>query len=137
MVHALKKTRNLLNPGGVVLNVHDLPDPPRIDVYTGGRASGAGRMLSHTDFEMQRQADDALAQAVEDGLFTKEEEQIFEYTIHADTYDALKECLAESWETAYLPEETTKQVNSLMSRAGEQAKILMRLSARITRLKPV
>jgi hypothetical protein len=36
MVHALEKAASCLNRGGVILEVHDLVDPPRIEVHSDG-----------------------------------------------------------------------------------------------------
>lgn len=136
MVHALGKTRSLLQPGGTLLIVHDLPQAPRIEVHGGEREKYAGLLLSRTDFEDQRLADQALDQALKEGLFIRDEVQIFEYLIHADSLEDLNEQLDETWETAFIPQGTVDSIVDLMRDAGEGAEIILRMLARITRLRP-
>jgi hypothetical protein len=136
MVHALEKTRGLLQPGGILLNVHDIPQSPRLEIHGSGHERYAGLLLSRSDFENQRLADEALDQAVREGFFVREDVKIFEYLIHADTFEALNEMLEETWETAYIPQGTVDKIVDFMRAAGEGAEIILRMPARITKLRP-
>ena len=137
MVHALEKSRSLLSPQGTVLNIHDLPRPPRIEIHAQDGETFAGFLLSHTNFENQRLADQALAQVVEDGLFMSAEAHLFNYQIYTDTLETLEELLTESWETAYLPDDTMARISDLLSSAGDDAEIVLRMTARLSMLRPV
>lgn len=136
MVHALRKIRRFLNPGGIFLNIHDLPQPDRIEVHSEGLERYAGLLMSHTDFESQELADRALDQVVREGLFIRDEEQTFEYLIHADTLEALKKHMQETWETEYIPQDTSDKIIELMEEAVGEAEIVIRIPSRITRLLP-
>ena len=135
MVHALEKIRSFLRPHGVLLNIHDLPRPAQIEVHTTDSQTFAGFLLSHTDFENQRLADEALAQVVKNGLF-QSEEHLFNYLIHIDSYLALKDHLTESWKNSYLPGDTLERIRHLLSSAGKDAEILVRMMARLSILIP-
>lgn len=136
MVHALEKIRSFLRPHGVLLNIHDLPRPAQIEVHTPDSQTFAGFLLSHTDFENQRLADEALAQAVENGSFSSVEVHYFNYPIQADTLSDLEELLADSWENSYLQVGTKERISDLLSSAGDRGEIVLRLTARLSILIP-
>ena len=72
MVHALEKAASCLNQGGVILEVHDLLDPPRIEVHSDGAEIFAGQLLSEVNFEKQQFADDAIGQVVATGKLSSD-----------------------------------------------------------------
>jgi hypothetical protein len=136
MVHALRKTRRLLNPEGILLNIHDVPQPDRIEIHSEGLERYAGMLMSHTDFESQKLADQALDQVVSEGLYSKDDVQTFEYLIHADTLEALQKHMEETWDTEYIPQNTIDKMIELMEEAVGEAEIIIRIPSRITRLLP-
>jgi hypothetical protein len=93
-------------------------------------------LLSHTDFENQRLADEALAQAVENGSFSSVEVHYFNYPIQADTLSDLEELLADSWENSYLQVGTKERISDLLNSAGDRGEIVLRLTARLSILIP-
>lgn len=135
MVHALEKAHRLLKPGGVVVDVRDIDDPARVEVHDGARVSLAGRVVDRSDFDDERQALAALAQVVEDGLFVMEEERLFDHNLHAETLDVLRKYIADEWENTILPEETAQKAVELMSRAADDAEVIVRFSAWMARLR--
>ncbi len=135
MVHALKKARRLLSSGGILVNVHDIDDPARVEVHDGARVSVAGRVVDRSDFDDERQALAAVAQVVEDGLFVMEEERLFDHNLHAESLDVLREYIAEEWENTILPGETAQKAEELMSRAADDAEVIVRFSAWMARLR--
>lgn len=96
MVHALKKAASSLNRGGVILEVHDLVDPPRIEVHTIESEIFAGQLFSDNNFENQRLADQAIGQLVEKGSLHSERAVVFENYIRSDTFDAFTDWLDEN-----------------------------------------
>lgn len=132
MVHALRKTHSLLQLNGIVLEVHDVPRPPRVEVHSTEGEYFAGYLLSTIDFKDQRLAEEALEQVVEDGQFSILGEHLFNYSICADTFADLEDLLSESWENSYLTEGTAKRIKDLISMAEGEAKIVLALSARLT-----
>lgn len=136
MVHALRKIRRLLGRGGILIDIHDPPQPDRIEVHSDGLERYAGLLLDHTDFESQKLADQALDLVVEEGLFIKDEVQTFEYLIHSDTLEALQKHMEEAWDTEYIPRDTYDKIIELMQEAKGAAEIIIRIPSRITRLLP-
>ncbi len=137
MVHALEKAGNYLNPGGCILVIHDLVDPPRIEVHNPDGQFYAGQLLSNTGFENQRMADRAVDQAIQKGKFSSTRVQIFENFIRANSLASLDAWVAEDWESAYMTKETRIEVEQLVGRMGPEAEVVLHMISRITRLDPV
>lgn len=136
MVHALKKAASFTKPGGVLIDIHDLLDPPRIEIHTSARKLYVGQLFSSNDFENQRQADQALNSAVQNGFLIQEKARIFEYLILAESFEALNEWLADTWESAYIMDETTRLINQVINQEGKRVEIALRMVSRIMMLKP-
>jgi hypothetical protein len=136
MVHALRKAASSLNPGGVILEVHDLVDPPRIEVHTKQSEIFAGQLLSDNNFENQRLADQAIGQVIEDGLLLSDQARVFENYIRADTFDSLADWLDEEWESAYVPQGTRRKVIDLIAQSGDESEVVLRMVTRLMVLKP-
>ncbi len=136
MVHALGKAANSLNPWGVILEVHDLVDPPRIEIHSSESEIFAGQLLSDNNFENQRYADRAINQVIEKGLLESGKAVVFENYIRADSFGSLVDWLDEDWESAYIPEKTRQKVLDLVTQSGEESEIVLRMVSRLMVLKP-
>ena len=136
MVHALSKAGSSLSPGGIVLEIHDLVDPPRIEVHSEPSEIYAGQLLSSNDFENQRQADQAIDQVIERGDFQSDRAVIFENYIRADTLGSMMNWLETEWESAYMLEGTRKKVVELVAQAGGNSEVVLRMVSRLNLLKP-
>lgn len=136
MVHALNKAGSSLGSGGVVLEVHDLVDPPRIEVHSEQSETYAGQLLSSNDFENQRQADQAIDQVIERGEFQSNRAVVFENYIRADNLDSLINWLEAEWESAYIMKSTRRKVVDLVAQAGENSEVVLRMVSRLNLLKP-
>ena len=135
MVHALKKTHSLLQPGGLLINVHDMSVPHVIEVHSAQTVTKAGWLLDSEDFDNERLAFNALAQVVLDNDFVLEDEREFNYNIHIDDVEELQEWLAEWWETALLPEGTVQRLNDILRQVHQKAHIVLRAPTRMTKLR--
>ena len=136
MVHALNKAGSSLSPGGVVLEVHDLVDPPRIEVHSEQGEIYAGQLLSSNDFENQCQADQAIDQMIERGEFRSDRAVVFENYIRADSLDSMLNWLETEWESAYMLAGTRKKVVDLVAQAGENSEVVLRIVSRLNLLTP-
>jgi hypothetical protein len=136
MVHALSKAGSSLSPGGVILEIHDLVDPPRIEVHSEQSEIFAGQLLSSNDFENQRQADQAIDQVIERGEFQSDRAVVFENYIRADTLESMMNWLETEWESAYIIEGTRRKVVDLVAQAGENSEVVLRMVSRLNLLTP-
>lgn len=137
MVHALEKAASCLNSEGVILEIHDLVDPPRIEVHSGLGGIFAGQLLSDNNFENQRLADQAINQLVTSGKLFSGHSAVFENFIRADDLDSLTEWLEVEWESAYIPGDTIEKVVELVANAGGNSEVVLRMVSRINLFKPV
>ena len=137
MVHALRKATSSLNPGGIILEVHDLLDPPRIEIHSSEGELFAGQLLSTNNFENQRHADQAIGELIEQGFLQSERSIVFEYFIRSDTFDEFNEWLDEEWESVYMPEETKGKVQDLIAQVGGESEVVLRMVSRLIELKLV
>jgi hypothetical protein len=136
MVHALEKAASCLKQGGVILEVHDLVDPPRIEVHSEEGEFFAGQLFHASDFGNQRQADQALNHMVTSGKLESDQTVVFENYIRADSLSSLVSWLQEEWENAYLPEETQENIVRLVSAAGEDSEVVLRMISRLILFRP-
>ncbi len=136
MVHALRKAARNLKPGGIILEVHDLIDPPRIEIHSSEGEEFAGQLLSDNDFENQRHADQAIGEVIEEGSLYSGRAVVFENYIRADTFDSLNDWLDEEWESAYIPEGTRRKVVDLVAQSGGESEVVLRMVSRLMELKP-
>ena len=135
MVHALNLVHGILEPGGWLVDIHDLPAPNLVEVQTPDKIHKVGWLLDKDGFENELAAFNALAHTVVEGLFTLEDERTFAYNIYLDGVDELQEWLAEWWTSAILPDRTLQRLEKLTSQADQPAKIVLKLQARTTRLR--
>lgn len=137
MVHALLQTHTILQADGVLISVHDLPNPHVVEVHSGGKVMEAGRLIDRVDYEDERLAFEALARVVSDGLFLLEDEREFDFNIHAGNLGELQKLLAEDWETAILPNESVERVEDILRRENQECEVVLRVPTRMTKLRTV
>ena len=94
MVHALEQIHRFLKPGGILVDIHPVAEPPLVEVHQGGRVLFAGPFpgFSHED---DQRAEDALASAVERGLYARERHAQFEFLVYASSFPELLDYVEE------------------------------------------
>jgi hypothetical protein len=136
MVHALRKAARSLNPGGVILEVHDLVDPPRIEIHSREGELFAGQLFSDNNFENQHHADQAIGEMIEEGSLRSGRAIVFENYIRSDTFEAFTDWLDEEWESAFIPEGTKGKIIDLVAQAGDESEVVLRMVSRLINLVP-
>jgi hypothetical protein len=137
MVHALQQMHKLLSPHGLLVNVHDLPVPARIEVHSPEKISRVGWLLDKDDFKEERCATNALAQVVTKGDFILEDERDFSRNIHVDDLNEFQALLAEKWTSAILPDSISQRLEALLLETGQPVKIVVASHSRMTKLRAV
>ena len=147
MVHALEEIHRLLKPGGELIDIHPVSEPSPIEIYRDGKIDLAGHLTVRQwclDFE---QADNALGEIIQRGMFTVEQKGMFDtltyYDSAAEMGTSFKESIhkyardAQSVDEALLlAEALAKRAKKLMQTAGSGAKLVMRDENHISRLMP-
>ena len=147
MVHALEEIHRLLKPDGCLIDIHPVLEVALIEVYQGSRILF---VESNPDYgrtaEESRQAEDALAQVVQRGLFVVERSGEFDLITYASSIAALRAHWAKVGAYDDSPADDALEaqrtalfarVDEIMQAAGNGAEVANHERARITRLKPV
>ena len=94
-----------------------------------------GWLIDGEDFANERSAFNALAQVVADRYFLLEDERDYSHNIYVDDLNELQVWLAESWATAILPGRIIQRLEDLIRDGDQSAKIVLKLQARMTKLR--
>lgn len=135
MVHALKITRSLLKPDGVLIDIHPSGTPAQVEAHVGGEIQVAGTIEEAGNFEEYFEASAALKEVTGRGLFGLEREEQFTFLIHAPTIQALADFIEAEWSDATLSEETIERAGGLMGEPGEGKEIVLREIIHIARFR--
>ncbi|MEN6524358.1 MAG: hypothetical protein ABFD14_11610 [Anaerolineaceae bacterium] len=135
MVHALQSVRKLLVPHGIVIEVHNLPVPPVIEVHSGTSIIKVGWLLDKTDFEVERSAFNALFQVIENGEYLLDDQRDFLFNTQVDDLQEMQSWLDQWWESAILSELTNKKIKAAMDQAGKGSRIVTVIPTRMVKLR--
>ena len=147
MVHALEEIHRLLKPTGVLIDIHPVAVSSPIEIHHGGKIDLVGQLSIRqwcVDFQ---QADSALAELAQRGLFAPERERVFDSLTHypsvAEMRTSLKESIAKFARDAQSAGEGVPHVEALAARADELmqaavsgAELIVREPTHISRLRP-
>lgn len=145
MVHALEEIHRLLKPVGCLIDIHPVREAPLIKVYQGSSVIFVESDPGYDYEESLQQAEGALAQVVQRGLFAIEGSREFELMTYASSIRELRDYWAmigaydddpkeEALEAQVT--ETFARAEEVMQRIGEEAEVAYDERAFITRLNP-
>ena len=135
MVHALEKCYTLLKPGGCLVEIHALTNPPLIEIQSEDGLINAGPLLDSSYFERYRLAFEAIETVVERNLFDLELKKSADYEILIDSYESFQDWLADQWDTSYLPLSTDELIKKSMSAGGGASRLVVSKKAQVTVLR--
>ena len=146
MVHALEEIQRLLKPGGALIDIHPVSEPMPIEIHQGGKVDLAGLLSVRQWCYEFEQADIALAEVTQRGLFVVERYATFDllthYTSAAELHTDLKESIetfARDAQAAIEPlphaETLAARAEELMQAAVSQAELIVRERTHISRLR--
>jgi SAM-dependent methyltransferase len=124
MVHALEEIHRLLKPGGTLIEIHPAVEPPpSVEVRSDGEPSFIEDDPVFDYEDDLRDAEAAVATAVERGVLVLEDRRRFELR----TYAASVEELRDHWDIAgaYDPEETEESLARLKDEMYERAQEIL------------
>ena len=144
MVHALEQIPGLLRADGILIDIHPVPESPRVKVLQGNRIlSDEPRRL--TDNEDIQSAEQALAEVTKREIFVVEQSAQFDFISYGSSGSELREFWDRYTEYDDSPQDQAKiaQLEAVYSRAdeivrehGEDTKVATHEIVRIARLKP-
>jgi hypothetical protein len=97
MVHALELIYSLLVPQGMLIDIHPTYEADPIEFTLGEKVFHLGETQETDDFIEYRQADAALVQAVQMGLFSQQGHAIITFQTHSDDLTELRQYLEGNW----------------------------------------
>jgi hypothetical protein len=130
MVHALEQIHALLEPGGVLIDIHPTGEPVAFLLPHNGREEFIGYMQESDDYIEYRQADEAITAVVENGFFELWKSEEFEFRTYADAFEELKSFLDENWSDAIITDEVLASAKRLEREYGKR-NLFLREHARI------
>jgi hypothetical protein len=96
MVHALEEIHRLLKPSGALIDIHPVSEPSSIEVRQAEKVDSVGLLsVRQWCFEFE-QADIALAEVTQRGLFAVERNAVFDSPTHYDSAAEMGADLKES-----------------------------------------
>ena len=144
MVHALEEIQRLLRPGSCLIDIQPLIEAPRLEVYQGSNVIFTEPDPSYDYEEDLRQADAALTQVIQRGLFVIEERSEFDFLTHGSSAQKLLAFWGKASADDNISEDPAEQrikevyarVEEIRQAAGEGAEVALHERARILRLNP-
>jgi hypothetical protein len=133
MVHALETVHSLIKPGGMLLDIHPGTNKAWVEANVNGKEYFLDTLEETDDYIEYKQAGDALAQVISQGLFSVDEKGRFPFIIHAGTMEELREFLAENWKDAVINESVDGKAREYFTSSVESYEVLVREEILITR----
>jgi hypothetical protein len=145
MVHALEEIRHLLKPDGFLIDIHPVRAAPLIKVHQGKALLFVESDPGYDYDEGLKNADEALEEVVQRGLFLVEGKSEFEAVTYASTVAEMRDYWAQygAFDDEPKDEAVVARQNEIYARAdelmrsNEGAEISYHERARIARLKPI
>jgi hypothetical protein len=142
MVHALEETRRLLKIDGVMVNILPVPEGYIIEVHHDGKILFSERKRE-TCSEDVLQAEAAIKQVLDRGLFVIDQEDEFEFRTYSSSVSEVRAYWEE--QSAYEEEKDMlareeylyARVEEILAELGEGAEVVIHERVRIARLSPV
>ena len=147
MVHALEEIHRLLKPDGFLIDIHPIAEHSSIEIHRNGKIDLAGQLeVSQwcVDFS---EADKALDEIIQRGIFAVEQKGTFDTLTYYDSASEmgtkLKESILKYVREGEPVDEEVSHVETLAAQAeeavratGNGAKLVLREKDHISRLKP-
>ena len=147
MVHALEQIHRLLKPTGVLIDIHPVAMALPIEIHQRGKIDVAGQLSVRQwciDFQ---EADKALSEIVQRGLFAVERHVVFDSLTHyasaTELLTSVKESIDKFARDAQSAQESVPHAEALAARAeelmraaGGEAELIERDRTHISRLRP-
>lgn len=145
MVHALEEIERLLKPDGCLIDIHPVREAKLIKVHQGSTVLFVESDPGYAGEDV-KQAEDALAQVVQRGLFVIERNSEFDLPIYGSSVAEIQEFFAkmEAYDDSPTDEavearviELYTRVEEIMKAVGDRAEVAYHERARISRLMPM
>jgi|ABSQ01.1.fsa_nt_gi hypothetical protein len=137
MVHALKEIRRSLVRDGVLVDLRPLADHTRVEVSSSRETLQVGHVTqAPEDLANDEAANRAIAEAVQQGWFTRERQESFLFSYYWDSPSEMQEYVEEEWaDFLTIDEELWRKVRSKWAVADGDARLRLPLKLVIARYR--
>ena len=136
MVHALTLAHHWLAENGRLLDLHPNGKPASVDIQLGDKTHRAGWITEETDYATYHQANAAIAQVVQEKLFTIESKTTIPVHTYGESVAAIQAYLAESWADAHLDELLIMRANDWLQSIVTPKRVIVTEKVRVLKLRP-
>jgi len=148
MVHALEKIHRLLKPDGFLIDIHPVAEHSSIEIHQNGKIDLVGQLEVSQWCVDFREADKALDEIVQRGIFSVEQKGTFDTLTYYDSASEMGAAHKESIlkyvregepideEVAHV-EVLAAQAEKMLEAADGEARLVLREPDHISRLKPM
>src|SRR4030043_1010658 len=96
MVHALEEIHRLLKPNGMLIDIHPVAESSPVEIHQGGKIDLAGNLLVRQWCIDYQQADNALTEITQCGLFAVDRVITFDSLTHYSSVAGMRTSLKEA-----------------------------------------
>ena len=134
-MHALDEIRRVLTPNGILIDMRPILDHWPIEVVSARGIRGTGRVQDlPAGIADDEAANQSIAQAEQDGWFTRQAEDFFAFIYSWDTPREMEAWIEEEWEDfIQLDEDTRQTTRSAWASADADARVQVKVKMLITR----
>jgi len=148
MVHALEEIHRLLRPNGFLIDIHPVAEHSSVEIHQNENIDLVGQLeVSQWCVDFQ-EADKALDEIIQRGIFTVEQKGMFETLTYYESATEMGTALKQSIhkyvresepveEEISLVDVLAVQADKLLQAAGGKAMLVLREPDHISRLKPM
>ena len=137
MVHALELAHEWLGENGRLVDLHPNGEPASVNIQLGTEIHRAGWVTEANDYAKYQEANQAIAQAVRQKLFSIERQEIVHFHTYADSLEGIQTYLAEFWTEAHLDDLLVMRANDLLQSIITPKQVIVTEIVRMMRLRPL
>ena len=137
MVHALRLAHDWLGEDGRLLDLHPNGEPAPVSIQLGSEIHRAGWVSEASDYAKYQEANQAIAQAIRQKLFTVEQREVIHFHTYGDSLEAIQTYLAESWTEAHLDDLLVMRANDRLQSIITPKQVIVTEIVRVMKLRPL
>jgi hypothetical protein len=128
MVDALRRANSLLDPAGIVIDIHPTPEPAHLEVAAASEFVRLADRLDDDTVNGPRRrhmaADAAVLACVSAEIFSRQAATGFIFRTHADTVEELLDYLAAKWKQLHFGAADLSRARDYLARGDGQAVVV-------------
>ena len=137
MVHAPERIHELLQPAGMLIDIHPAPRPSPVTIHSDGRTTSVGLLHEQDDAVDYEMAEATFRDAVDAGLFRWKAQHEFEQCVVADSPAQLFDHLETKWKRAIVDARLRREIEREWAQAEKSSELVISQPVHIRCLQPL